>query len=488
MENKEFTPKIKALFQFIEYLHSNIEYFNQYNNLIEELEELGKIRKRLKPKNNYKDKLYYNEVQAEIETKFEELQNNTANLIKGKAKELNVCSFKNELDFNGIESEIHKLKENFNNKQVPEILKYKHLYIEYRTKTHKTFLSLQLFFNDLDEITKSLFSFFQDTAQNEFEAFENKVIQVNNISEAVKLFKQGHTKFTIPSNDFFNPSKELNKLTKENLKYLEIILKGYSNEVYKNYLEDYFYKECKPLAKNFLFEIEHFYTECLKIVETLENIMEHQKIRGVEYFSKWADLAENGIISYSKEVLKGKTIEQAQQETIQRCEKAIRDIESNKDTPHTTTVLRIDLNTLTSGRFNGFLNNKDILIIKLAILKSYEKAINDFTGKPKPKQKTEEVKEFQDLILNANRKKIANELKDRYKGTDGKRLALIITALKELKILSEKQNVTEFCKLWNPELSKSKIQVVNNALGFSYDGRDKKDVENIKNFINPLIK
>lgn len=30
------TPKIKALFQFIEFLHSNIEQFSQYNNLVDE--------------------------------------------------------------------------------------------------------------------------------------------------------------------------------------------------------------------------------------------------------------------------------------------------------------------------------------------------------------------------------------------------------------------------------------------------------------------
>ena len=34
------TPKIKALFQFIEFLHSNIEKFNKYNDLIKELESL----------------------------------------------------------------------------------------------------------------------------------------------------------------------------------------------------------------------------------------------------------------------------------------------------------------------------------------------------------------------------------------------------------------------------------------------------------------
>ena len=78
--------KIKALFQFIEYLHSNIDNFNKYNNLIKELEILKHEKNRIRPEKNYKDKLKYNEVQAELENKFKELQDNTANLIKGKAK------------------------------------------------------------------------------------------------------------------------------------------------------------------------------------------------------------------------------------------------------------------------------------------------------------------------------------------------------------------------------------------------------------------
>jgi len=195
------TPKIKTLFQFIEYLHSNITNFNQYIGLIKELETLKDEKNKLKPEQNYKDKLQYNKVQAELERKFKTLQDNTANLIKAKAKELNVCSFENEprYNFNGVETEIRQLKKNFSNEDLPEIFKHKSQYLEYRSNTHGTFLSLQFFFNELDEITKSLFDYFKDTQQNEFEHFETKAIPVNNISEAVQGFKQGQTKFIIPN-------------------------------------------------------------------------------------------------------------------------------------------------------------------------------------------------------------------------------------------------------------------------------------------------
>ncbi len=197
------TPKIKALFQFIEYLHSNIDNFNLNNDLIKDLELLFNERQKVSSKKTYKDKLKYDEVQAEIETKFKILQDNTAKLIKAKAKELNVCNFDNEpiYTFNGIETDIHQLKENFNEDDLPEIFKHKQQYIEYRTKTHKTFLSLELFINELDEITKSLFDYFRETEQNEFELFETKAIQVNNISEAFKLFQPGHNKVTVTNHD-----------------------------------------------------------------------------------------------------------------------------------------------------------------------------------------------------------------------------------------------------------------------------------------------
>ena len=184
------TPKIKVLFEFIEYLHSNIDNFNQNNDLIKQLELLDNERQNVIHKKTFKDKLKYDEVQTEIEKKFKILQDNTANLIKAKAKELKVCNFDNEpnYSFNGIELEIQQLKENFNKKDLSEIFKSKQQYIEYRTKTHSTFLSLSIFIDGLDKITKNLFNYFKDTEQNEFEVFETKTIKVKSIEEAIQIF------------------------------------------------------------------------------------------------------------------------------------------------------------------------------------------------------------------------------------------------------------------------------------------------------------
>lgn len=201
------TDKIKALFQFIEFLHSNIGNFNQYNYLINELEDLYKKRDELNPRNNYRDKLRYDEVQAELKSKFKVLQDNTANLIKGKAIELNVCNFEKEPDYYwfNIQNDIQEVKENFHKKDLSQIFKYKNKYLEYRTQTHRTFLSLDFFFEDLDEIAKSLFDFFKDSVFNEFEAFEIKTIEANNINDAIKYLGEGKVKVLLPD-DFLNTS------------------------------------------------------------------------------------------------------------------------------------------------------------------------------------------------------------------------------------------------------------------------------------------
>jgi len=218
-ENKK-KPKIKALFQFIQFLYSNIDNFNQYNDLIKELELLDRERNKLSPENNYKDKLQYDKVQAELESKFKILQDNTANLIKAKAQELNVCNFENEpnYSFNGVEAEIHQHKKDFDSEDLTIIFKRKSQYLEYRTNTHKTFLSLQFFFDELDEITKALFDFFKNGNVNEFAPFEQKEIKVNSMTEIFKHPQRDNAKFIISkSNESKEPKQdariEINKET-----------------------------------------------------------------------------------------------------------------------------------------------------------------------------------------------------------------------------------------------------------------------------------
>lgn len=203
------TTKIKNLFQFIEYLHSNIDNFNQYNDLINDLVLLDIERSKVRYKRTHIERLKYDEIQAEILPKFNILKDNIIELVKAKIKELNICNYDNETfsyNFNSIGIDIELLKEGFSMDDLPEIFKHKQQYIEYRTKTHKGFLSLESFFGELDEITKELFDYFKETEQNEFKAFETKATPINDISEVFKALQAGKVQKFILTNNFLNYS------------------------------------------------------------------------------------------------------------------------------------------------------------------------------------------------------------------------------------------------------------------------------------------
>jgi hypothetical protein len=163
------TSRIKALFQFIEFLHSNIENFNQYKDLINELVLLNKERLQLKPENNFKDKLRLNKSWAEYEPKFKNLQDDLINPIKAKAIDLNLCSFgdNNFPHFiDGIGDDILRLRENIQDEYLPEILKLRGYYIEYKENTHLLLLmAFPDFFKGLGRIAEYLFDFFNDNDQ-----------------------------------------------------------------------------------------------------------------------------------------------------------------------------------------------------------------------------------------------------------------------------------------------------------------------------------
>ena len=64
------TKNVKNLFDFIKYLHSQIEYLLSKNLLIEEVNDLLEQRRLINPSKNYKNKLQYDLLQRKIEKNF----------------------------------------------------------------------------------------------------------------------------------------------------------------------------------------------------------------------------------------------------------------------------------------------------------------------------------------------------------------------------------------------------------------------------------
>lgn len=163
------TDRIKAIFQFIEFLHSNIENFKQFDEIKNKLHLLVQERRKLNPQKNFKDKLRFDEVQAEIEDKSKVIEDNIIQPIKAKVSELKIYDLnKPETLWNWNISEINNFKENFNKDIVPEILQQNAKYIEFRKKADSIYFPA-FFLQDFDQILKELFDFFKETEQNEFE-------------------------------------------------------------------------------------------------------------------------------------------------------------------------------------------------------------------------------------------------------------------------------------------------------------------------------
>lgn len=184
------SEKIKNLFLFIDYLHSNISTFKEYEGITAELELLTNKSSQLKPKDNFQDKIKFNDLQPKIKQSFIVINEKLVIPIKSKAKELKVCDFTNEpiYSWNGIESDILSLKDNFNETDLPIIFEHKSKYLQFRNETGNC--TLDFFFFELDEILKGLFQYFSETGKNEFEPFETKANEVKGFNEVLNKLNE----------------------------------------------------------------------------------------------------------------------------------------------------------------------------------------------------------------------------------------------------------------------------------------------------------
>lgn len=202
--------KIQALFDFVDYLDERkAEFIDKYLPLCSELSELDIQRSKLKPSNNYIDKQKYDEIQKTITEKFQPINQDIYIPVLNRLKELKVWSGDDVFTsiWNNNSSAIYEFRESFESEDIAIVIAYKKKYLSFRNETNSNFLCLQFVLSNLDEIYKALFDFFKDTAENEFESFETKTIEVNSIADAVKGFanNQGkNVKYSIPQESLFD--------------------------------------------------------------------------------------------------------------------------------------------------------------------------------------------------------------------------------------------------------------------------------------------
>lgn len=212
--------KIQALFDFIDFLDlRKKEFIEKYIPLCNELRELDKQRSKLNPRENYKDKQSYKNIQKKIEEKFEPIIENIYKPITNKLRELGIWSGDEVYIsiWNNNISEIEYFKRNFIPEDIELVIHYKQKYLLFRSETNNDFLCLSFVFSNLDEIFKVLFDFFKDTDENEFDSFEAKTIELKDFGEIAKSLKENigkNIKYSIPW-ETINKEKQIPSITEK---------------------------------------------------------------------------------------------------------------------------------------------------------------------------------------------------------------------------------------------------------------------------------
>lgn len=221
--------KIKAIFNFIDFLDVRKEtLINDYLPLCTKLKKLDKQRNQLSPRNNYTDKQEYDKIQEEIKEKFTPITNDIYKPITNKLFELGIWSGDETYSsiWNNNIDEISIFKENFSEDDLPKIFEYKYKYLSFRSETNSNFLCLGLLLQALDKLFESLFDFFKDTTDNEFESFESKTVKVDRIEDLSKLISQNrdeNIKYEVPFSNLKNESKPAESPITQNIKQ-EIVM------------------------------------------------------------------------------------------------------------------------------------------------------------------------------------------------------------------------------------------------------------------------
>ena len=215
MEDKVLnkTPDIQKLYTFIDFLASIETDCIKKVPLVNELLELDKQRNQLNPNEKFTDKQKYDEIQFEIEVKFDEIDQ-IYSAISNKLIELDLLEKEDKLKNIRVNRDvILEFKKAATEEQAQLVRAYIKKYTNFRQNTNID-VFCGFIFRNLDEILKDLYKYFNDSEENDFISFEQQIVKCNNIEEmAEKIsedFKNGkkNVKYTIPT-----PSLQKNQKT-----------------------------------------------------------------------------------------------------------------------------------------------------------------------------------------------------------------------------------------------------------------------------------
>ncbi|PRY90851.1 hypothetical protein [Mongoliibacter ruber] len=161
------------------------------------------------------------------------------------------------------------------------------------------------------------------------------------------------------------------------MNYLEIVLQGYFNDNNREFLEKYFCREFKKAEKEQFFEAFEFFSGCFKVIKSWEKHLQDKVFERQRELHLMLNHAKNGTLSY--DLKEGETIEQKRNEAIEYCEKELKDVRPDGIGSLSFTV---HLHSLTNGLIAYNMPYNELLEIKLAILKAFNKTQTDIEPLP----------------------------------------------------------------------------------------------------------
>lgn len=184
------TEKIQNLFAFIDYLYTETQYFESKKPLIDRVDDLLTQRNSLKPRQNFKDKIMFDELKPQIESEFSMLENEVINIIKSKIKELDVADISTPIININAQTDLSKLQLNFDENDLESIQTAKTNYIEFRKVNNHSFY-MDFFFSGLDSCLHEFFEYFKESDLDNLDVIKFKKNVFKDFAEAVNYLVTG---------------------------------------------------------------------------------------------------------------------------------------------------------------------------------------------------------------------------------------------------------------------------------------------------------
>lgn len=507
------TDNIKNIFRFIEFLHLNIEHFNNQKPLLDEISQVRKEFNDLDPKINYEHTF----IRKELKEKEDELEarfyNECRKGIREKAIELNIINFNDSFGggfVNIREFLILVTTQDYDRNDVEIILRAKDNYISLMTRVtvnldrFLTYGIIRDFKDDLFDCFKPFLTDSDKEILGKFKTFDDflkfcepqlKNFQLPNDSlEIIKPFEEKLSNAI--SDEQINDVKTVaefgiaktesmitNFIDRENIKMNFQDIKKIENDtvleaisLYYNYQKLFYEAKNKSdvLKSNKL----HF--------ETFPEFLDYLKtnFNDAEIDDRYSEAKR--LFEQKKLKLENSTFQSEIDEVKEFSENAV------KDFKHKLMLSFTNENYKT--KYNGGLNPV-IAISKLYF--EYEKLYNDAVSKnihlalppQKPKENNEKptVNNLAELITHEKSSTIVENIKIQYKNIQGKRLKLLLIAMQELNLLPKERTAKKFHDFCKTEFNWD-IASYNAMNGYKFNKNvDNVEFSEMKQFISNIV-